>query len=895
MDVILLSILGGIFLIALLLMFSSLFRIKVRIFTKSKRDKNLAGIGFLSSTGDQEVPEVHLSGNPSGKAIGRVRMGETDEDAYIELLDTPYNDDSEKPRYRTYGFITQKGLIYKQPVESRKPTLIGYTARPSKPDEPTSIGERNWKSLWLKCQLNVYAGHPPVSDDDSATEGSIEETPKEEKVETKKEQVETKKDGVETVQTEGNGNKEENPKSKEKKSETSGKKPIAYSKYTGIHSSKKDAMPPEARAAAFGMLYNLYNKQNYQEYYKAPSFGWKDTALLAAFIYAVMYAIWYMMAAKIFGVRFIGFKAWLDIPVFISYFAIWAIVRFIKIECIERSDTIQPKIDLFNKILGQKGFDITIIVCCIVALAFTGTYYRYNFLPLALVVMIAVIINMSLHSSKERWIVKNPLASEDEEDENLEDIKIPSGDIERIYEWELDSPSRKDVKGKLAVYFDGRYIADLRFMNPFYNQRKDKPTHLLIEEMFNYMREHKSISTRSRYIASQIKRISAQNQLSDEEALQFALDFVQEPNIRFTMNRDSPSINKFEDYIRFPDETLYDKEADSNSKALLAAVLFHFLGHNVVFLLSRMQHHGAIGIQVRQEWRDGDKVFGMPIEEATFEHNGKRYLFCETTKDGCLIGGTIHGMRFEDFEDRIELPLIASDADENNADTRTCLYNWDLDSAAGNKLHGSFTLEFDNDEIELLRKNNPFVSYGSDGEDYTTKIGRIFDYYKNTSGASDKVAKVAEYIRETVNKENLPDIDMVQFALDFCQAPNITYRVDEESKGIKFAKEYMRFPDEVLYDKEGDCDCKSSLTAALLKSLGYNTVIMLSQKHQHAGIGVEYNPAWEQYIQAEDKTTVIREYNGKTYLFCETTGDGFKVGQIEKDQSIQNFETIVEI
>lgn len=889
MAVILLSILGGICFIALLLMLSSLFKIKVWIFTKSKRENNLSCIGFLSNTAVQEVPEVRLSGNPSGKAIGRVKMGEKDENAYIELLNTPYNDDSEKPRYRTYGFITQNGLIYKQPVESRKPVLIGYTARPSTPNEPTSIGERNWKSLWLKCQLNVYAGHPPVSDEETAQKAVPLEVPNDSQGE------ESEVEGI-TIQMEDKKNvKKENSKSKDKKAATSGEKPIAYSTYTGIHSSKKDAMPPEARSAAFGMLYNLYNKQNYQEYYKAPSFGWKDTALLAAFIYAIIYAVWYMLATKIFGVRFIGFKAWLDLPVFATYFAIWCIVRWVKIECIERSDTIQPKIDLFNKILGQKGFDITIIVCCIIALTFTGTYYRFNFLPLALVVMTAIIINMSLYASKERWMVKNPLISDDEEDENPEDIKIPSGDIERIYEWDLDSPSRKDVKGKLAVYFDGRYIADLRFMNPFYNQRKDKATHLLIEEMFNYMREHKSISARSRYVVSQIKRISAQNQLLDEEALQFTLDFVQEPNIRFTMNRDSHSINKFEDYIRFPDETLYDKEADSNSKALLAAVLFHFLGHNVVFLLSRMQHHGAIGIQMRPEWREGDKVFGMPIEEATFEHNGKRYLFCETTKDGCRIGGTIYGMRFEDFEDRIEIPIIAEDTDEDNNETRTCLYNWDLDSAAGNKLHGSFTLEFEPEDIEELRGNNPFVSYGQDGVSYEDKVQEMFDYIRQSSGRLANVKKLASYIRKTVEAAKLPEIDLVQFALDFCQAPNITYRVDEESKGINFAKEYMRFPDEVLYDKEGDCDCKSSLTAALLSSLGYRVIIMLSEKLGHAGIGVEYNPEWHEHIQADDKSTVLREHNGKTYLYCETTGDGYRVGQIKDNDSIQDFETIIEI
>lgn len=933
MTVILLCILGGICFIALVMMMISLLNIKVWIFTKSKREKKLTRIGFLTDKGNQEAPEVHLSGNAAGKAIGRIKMGDKNDNAYVELLDSPFKDDSDNPHYRTYGFITQGGLIYKQAVANRKPEIIGYTARPSKPDVPTSIGERNWRSLWLKCRLNVYTGQPPRSVDDGienwenvsekgkktepirtlvinseAPEDSAEKNNKQElkdpkdprwmengsNDDNKKETADNKGKDSDKVNNKEKDNKKEKGKIKQIRKDTV-RKPIAYSEYTGIHSSRKDEMPPEARSAAFAMIYSLYNKQNYQEYYKSPSFGWKDTALLAAFVYAIIYAIWYMICAKVMGVRFIGFKYWLDLPVFATYFAVWAIVRYIKIQCIENSDTIQPKIDLFNKILGQRGFDITIIICSVITLAFTGTYYRFNFVPLALVMIIAVCINMGSRVSKERWQVKNPLVSEDDEDEDENVLKNPQGDIERIYEWELDSPSRKDVKGKLALYFDGQYIEDLRFMNPFYDQRKDKPTTVLIEEMFNYMREHKSVSMRSRYLSSQIRRICAQYQLLDEDALQFTLDFVQEPNIRFTMNRDSHAISKYEKYIRFPDETLYDKEADSSSKVLLAAVLFHYLGHNVVFLYSKMQHHAALGIQVLPHWINSGKVFGLPLEEATFNHSGKRYLFCETTSDGFRIGGTIMGMRFEDFETRVELPLIAKDADEDNKESRTCLYNWDLDSAAGNKLHGSFTLEFDNDEIELLRKKNPFIAYGKDGEDYATKINRIFDYQKNVAGASDKVTKVAEYIRDIVNKENLPEIDMVQFALDFCQAPNITYKVDNNSSAINFAEEYMRFPDEVLYDKEGDCDCKSSLTAALLKSLGYNTVIMLSQKHQHAGIGVEYKPAWEPYIQAEDKTTVLREYNGKTYLFCETTGDGFKVGQIEKDQSIQNFETIVEI
>ena len=135
----------------------------------------------------------------------------------------------------------------------------------------------------------------------------------------------------------------------------------------------------------------------------------------------------------------------------------------------------------------------------------------------------------------------------------------------------------------------------------------------------------------------------------------------------------------------------------------------------------------------------------------------------------------------------------------------------------------------------------------------------------------------------------------MQFALDFAQAPNITYCVDENSASIEYAKEYMRFPDEVLYDKEGDCDCKSSLTAALFHELGYNVIFMLSQKLKHAAIGIECKEEWLQNINPENPDSVLREYNGKRYLYCETTGDGNKIGHIKENDSIQDFETIIEV
>jgi hypothetical protein len=70
---------------------------------------------------------------------------------------------------------------------------------------------------------------------------------------------------------------------------------------------------------------------------------------------------------------------------------------------------------------------------------------------------------------------------------------------------------------------------------------------------------------------------------------------------------------------------------------------------------------------------------------------------------------------------------------------------------------------------------------------------------------------------------------------------------------------------------------------------------MLSQKLSHAAIGVEFKDDWLNVINPSDINKVVREYNGTKYIYCETTGDGYRVGHIKESESIQDFETIVEI
>ena len=95
---------------------------------------------------------------------------------------------------------------------------------------------------------------------------------------------------------------------------------------------------------------------------------------------------------------------------------------------------------------------------------------------------------------------------------------------------------------------------------------------------------------------------------------------------------------------------------------------------------------------------------------------------------------------------------------------------------------------------------------------------------------------------------------------------------------------------------EGDCDCKSSLTAALFLNLGYKVIFMISEKLKHAAIGVECKDTdWLSQIHAPNIDAVTLNHNGTLYLYCETTGDGYHVGPIKEGESMHDFETILEL
>ena len=944
---ILLIVLGALLLVFVGVLVKKLSKVKVWIDSRVKENQPLVRTCYLQKGEEGTAAEVFRAGAFGKPAIGIIKVDEksTRNRGYVEVLMTDMNDDAEKPHYRRTGYVSfdqdttvdQYGYIYKQIKGKKEKEVVGYLARPSQPNEPTIYGERSWKTLWLQCVLNAYAGLPEGAEAPSLTlqqpsqeaEKLYLNSPKKKEAEpqpvVEEPQPVVEEKPAEPVEPEPEPEpepKEEEPKAelepKEEEAKPAAtplekkpkKKPLAVCSFWGFHSSKKDVLPAEARAAAFALLQRYAPRQKQAEYASEQPYGWKDTALLSAVIYTLLFIFVYIINTGVFQMPLLG-KSWGSTAIFVGYYyVLWAIVRFIKIDAIENANSFQPILDLFNKNLGMKWMDLSIIALCSVAMVFTYFYYDYDFMPLLVVISTGVGINMSLPAASKRWKVQASFLddmsdSEDDEEEEETEPQNPQGDISRQYEWDLDSTydSQRQVHGSLTLYFKAADIRDVRHMNPFFAQRKDHSDKENILHMFHFLKKYKkTFLARTKYVAYTINKIAEKNHFSPMDKLQFTLDFVQEPNIAFQENAENKTINFYDDYIRYPDETLYDRCGDSNSKSLLAAMLFHLMGNNVLYLISRKHQHSAVGVEVKQsELMDGWYGDASKIDEIAVKYEERYYIFCETTGDQFRLGAQVSGMSLDEFDEKIFLP-VRDDEDECDRESdevpedmiESRLYTWELTSVFGNQLSGALPLEMSTEEVESLRSINPFLTYGQDNRTYPENVLSIFHYLKNNPAKMAHVRQVAEYIRTSIRNAGYPELDALQFALNFVQEPNISYVLDEKSAPIEFAKEYMRFPDEVLFDKEGDCDCKSSLTAALFLSLGYKVVFMLSQKLKHAAIGVECkDPSWLTHLAHPDDEAM--EYNGVQYLYCETTGAGFHIGQIKENESIKDFETILEL
>lgn len=111
--------------------------------------------------------------------------------------------------------------------------------------------------------------------------------------------------------------------------------------------------------------------------------------------------------------------------------------------------------------------------------------------------------------------------------------------------------------------------------------------------------------------------------------------------------------------------------------------------------------------------------------------------------------------------------------------------------------------------------------------------------------------------------------DQANFILSFVQ--NLSYPPEE--------KEYIRYPVETIVDN-GDCEDTAILYAAIMKASGHDVALINFENHTMAGINLSEPPKY-----GTQNSVYWFEKNGKLYYTCETTEEGWRVGDLpEKHQ-----------
>jgi len=144
----------------------------------------------------------------------------------------------------------------------------------------------------------------------------------------------------------------------------------------------------------------------------------------------------------------------------------------------------------------------------------------------------------------------------------------------------------------------------------------------------------------------------------------------------------------------------------------------------------------------------------------------------------------------------------------------------------------------------------------------------VSSYVDMAKDPSPYIDRMANQLKDAAVKANFSEVQKLDFVVAFVQSLPYT-----QDKVTTTADEYPRYPLETLFDRGGDCEDTSILVAALLDRLGYEVALLHLDNAHHMAVGVAVSNASGQYY----------EYSGKKYYYLETTGEGWRVGQIPTD------------
>lgn len=204
------------------------------------------------------------------------------------------------------------------------------------------------------------------------------------------------------------------------------------------------------------------------------------------------------------------------------------------------------------------------------------------------------------------------------------------------------------------TFNDYEYTWDLTISADTYNFYKNRPhnqhSNYAMYAMSDYDR------TYLQGLVDKLKEASVRDGFTDYESVMMVIAFVQ--SLPYT--RDDVSTG-YDEYPRYPIETLVDNGGDCEDTAILTAALLYEMGYGVVLISP--PGHMAVGV------KGGEGIYGT-----YWNYEGSKYYYVETTGDGWDIGeippeykdqsATIYPMRqLPDFDISFTSTYTSSDRD----------------------------------------------------------------------------------------------------------------------------------------------------------------------------------------------------------------------------------------
>ena len=147
----------------------------------------------------------------------------------------------------------------------------------------------------------------------------------------------------------------------------------------------------------------------------------------------------------------------------------------------------------------------------------------------------------------------------------------------------------------------------------------------------------------------------------------------------------------------------------------------------------------------------------------------------------------------------------------------------------------------------------------------------IENYHNYINDANNKaiISNIVSTIRDVANDLSYSDAAVVREVAKFVQ-DTIEYQYDSSSTDFD---EYPRYPIETLYEGQGDCEDTSILLVAMLHELGYEVGFLHIPGHVAVALRTSDDYNLSPYY----------EINGHRYLFIESTGSGWNIGDIPEE------------